>query len=911
MIDNRSIKRRKQVAGILATAFTLFVALLWIAPIFASFISRYRQFVEDLATYRNTTPGSFFAQWLRNFSLQGWGTSLEARWYFNSIFTAVTITALTIVLAAPCAYAISRLQFPGKNLVYWTILAGLMIPKDALIVPLFLLMQQLKSIDSYQAVILPQIIAPLAIVAYRYYFDNVATELREAALMDGAGELRILTSIYMPANQPVTMALVLFAFIGAWNNFFWPFIVLFSETMWTLPLGMGSLDNSFMTLAGTFLLTLLIGLVTQTLFFTTGIVRVGVVKRGFNINVKKWSLVFGSVAAVFIAVVLVINGVNQTRLSRPLETPLVTRWASEVTPENVLVEYPRPQLVRNDWQNLNGQWDYAVRLRNSGQPKKFDGQILVPFPIESALSGVSKRVEDGRKLWYRRTFTIPNEWEGKHVLLHFGAVDWETTVWINGQELEGIHQGGYDDFSFDITNALTDGDTQEIVVSVWDPSDAGTQPRGKQVNEPEGIWYRSTTGIWQTVWLEPVSEAHIEGLKMESDIDKGILMLTARVEGRIGAGEQTVKAIALENGQPIAEATGAAGEKLELTIPNAKLWTPDTPFLYDLKVTLFESDKEVDEVSSYFGMRKISVGQDEQGVLRLMLNNKVLFQYGLLDQGFWPDGLYTAPTDEALRHDMEVAKQLGFNLLRKHVKIESERWYYWADRLGILVWQDMPSGDAYTDMPEGRDSLPNAEDNEIKRSPESAEQFERELKRMVDTHYNHPSIVMWVLFNEGWGQYDTARLTDWLKDYDPTRLVNSASGWNNLDTGDVRDIHSYPGPLAPQQGSDRVSVLGEFGGLGLPIQGMTWEEKGSWGYRNYKTQEELLEAYKSLVEKLRTLVVKEGLAAAVYTQVSDVEIEVNGIMTYNRELIKLEPSTTKSTNEMLYEPVTLSKESLQ
>jgi ABC-type glycerol-3-phosphate transport system permease component len=895
MIDNTFFKRRKQATSIFATGFTLLVAVFWITPIVASFIGRYLQFVDDLAFYGNTTPSGFFAQWLRNLSIQEWMSSLEARWYFNSIFSAVTITVLTIVLAAPCAYAISRLQFPGKTILYWSILAGLMLPKDVLIVPLFLLMHQLSSIDSYQGVILPQIIAPLAIVAYKYYFDQVSTELREAAVIDGAGELRILTSIYMPVNRPVTMALVLFAFIGAWNNFFWPFIVLYSETMWTLPVAMGSLNNSFMTLATTFILTLVIGLVTQTLFFTTGVVRVGVVKRGFNINIKKWSLVFASIAVVITTVVLIINGVNQARLAEPLETPLMTRWAKEVTPDNVLPEYPRPQLVREAWQNLNGLWEYAIRLRNSGQPKNFDGQILVPFPIESALSGVSLRVEEGRRLWYRRTFEIPSAWEGKHVLLHFGAVDYEATLWVNGQEV-GTHVGGYDAFSFDITNALTDSGTQEVVVSVWDPSDAGTQPRGKQVREPEGIWYRSTTGIWQTVWLEPVSEARIESLKMEPDIDAGILTLVARVEGRIGVGEQTVKAVVLENGEAIAEAIGAAGQKLELRIPDAKLWTPDGPFLYDLQVTLYENDKEVDEVSSYFGMRKISLGRDEQGVTRLLLNNEILFQYGLLDQGFWPDGLYTAPTDEALRYDIEVTKQLGFNMIRKHVKVEPERWYYWADKLGVLVWQDMPSGDAFVDNGSG----------EITRSPESAEQFEAELKRMIDTHYNHPSIVMWVIFNEGWGQYDTVRLTQWLKEYDPTRLVNSASGWNDMQTGDVHDIHSYPGPLAPQQSPDRASVLGEFGGLGLPIKGLTWQDEGSWGYRQFTTQEELLEAYTNSVENLRRLIVEEGLAAAVYTQTTDVEIEVNGMMTYDRALAKLEPVTVKWINRILFRdlPVT-------
>ena len=448
------------------------------------------------------------------------------------------------------------------------------------------------------------------------------------------------------------------------------------------------------------------------------------------------------------------------------QAPLMTRWAVEVSPENALPEYPRPQLVREEWLNLNGLWEYALRPQDEAQPDAFDGNILVPYPVESALSGVMERVE-GRRLWYRRSFRVPERWAGQRVLLQFGAVDWETTLWINGTEV-GTHRGGYDPFGFDITEALAETDDQEIVVSVLDPTDAGTQPRGKQVNSPEGIWYTPSTGIWQTVWLEPVPPTHITDVQMTPDIEAGVLEL--EVQGnKIG----NVVAAVLDGEEVIADVRGVVGETLKLPVPDAKLWSPDAPFLYDLELRLESAGGVVDEAVSYFGMREISHGPDKNGVPRLLLNGEPLFQYGLLDQGFWPDGLYTAPTDAALRYDLEMTKELGFNMVRKHVKVEPARWYYWADKLGLLVWQDMPSGDAF--------AAENA--GQITRSPESAEQFELELQRMVDNLRNHPSVVMWVLFNEGWGQYDTVRLTEWLESYDPSRLVNSVSGWNDVGAG--------------------------------------------------------------------------------------------------------------------------------
>ncbi len=573
--------------------------------------------------------------------------------------------------------------------------------------------------------------------------------------------------------------------------------------------------------------------------------------------------------------------------------PLATKWAADVSPEKALPEYPRPQLVRPDWQNLNGLWSYAITPRPAAQPEKWDGQILVPFAVESALSGVMKRVDESQRLWYRRTFEVPAKWAGRRVLLHFGAVDWETTVTVNGKEV-GQHRGGYDPFTFDITDALKAGSEQELVVAVWDPTDSGTQPRGKQVHKPEGIWYTPTTGIWQTVWLEPVPEAHIAGLRITPDVDHASVAVS--IDGASLKPEHALRVVVFDGEKEVA--SGSGHNRVEIKLPEPKLWTPDTPHLYDLKLTLVYGDgKPVDEVTSYFGLRKISVGPDEHGVTRLLLNNKFLFQYGPLDQGFWPDGLYTAPTDAALCYDIEMTRQLGCNLVRKHVKVEPDRWYYWCDKLGLLVWQDMPSGDKYI----------AGDDPDIQRAPESAAQYDRELTQLVDTHYNHPCIIVWVPFNEGWGQFDTARVTDLLHKLDPTRLVNSASGWTDRKTGDMHDIHVYPGPASPAPEPKRAAVLGEFGGLGLPLPGHTWQAEKNWGYKSFKSPEELTEAYLGLMTQLRLLIGNAGLSAAVYTQTTDVEIEVNGLMPYDRALVKMDAARVTAANRLLYAPPPVTK----
>ncbi len=570
---------------------------------------------------------------------------------------------------------------------------------------------------------------------------------------------------------------------------------------------------------------------------------------------------------------------------QPAKGPLMTRWAKEVSPQNAHPEYPRPQMVRKNWFNLNGLWDYAIRPKGEERPATFDGKILVPFPIESALSGVMKRVGESNRLWYRRTFGVPRAWEDHRVLLHFGAVDWDTTVWVNDKQV-GTHRGGYDPFTFDITDALKSGGTQEIVLAVWDPTSRGYQARGKQVDRPGGIWYTPSTGIWQTAWLEPVPAAHIRSLKIAPDVDRSEVRIVVNASK---VGERTT--FKATSGDLSSVATSDP-HTLVIKVPNPKLWSPDSPHLYDLRVSMLEGGKVADRVSSYFGMRKVSLGKDEGGITRIFFNDKPLFMFGPLDQGFWPDGLYMAPTDEALRYDIEVTRRLGFNMCRKHVKIEPLRWYYWADRLGLIVWQDMPS--ANRGVRRGNRDIP--------RPKELDEQFERELKAMVESHYNNPSIVMWVPYNEGWGQYDTERLVQNIKQWDPTRLVDCASGWSDKGVGDVHDIHSYPGPAATQPEPNRAAVLGEFGGLGLPLGGHTWQDEKNWGYRSFKDRESLTEAYIGLLHRLRSLIGSPGLSAAVYTQTTDVEIEVNGLMTYDRAIIKKDVDRIVPTNHKMYLP---------
>jgi beta-galactosidase/beta-glucuronidase len=573
---------------------------------------------------------------------------------------------------------------------------------------------------------------------------------------------------------------------------------------------------------------------------------------------------------------------------QPAGDRIKTSFAENVNPASPLPEYPRPQLERNLWFNLNGLWDFAIVAKGSSAPSVFDGKILVPYPVESSLSGVQKTVGENQELWYQRNFTVPAAWKGKNMLLHFGAVDWKADVWINDIKV-GTHKGGYTPFTFDITPFLVKGD-QKLTVKVWDPSDKGFQPRGKQVERPQSIWYTPVTGIWQTVWLEPVEAAHISHLKTIPNIDGGNISVLTATEGTTSM--DIIEVRVLENGKVISTGKAAAGQEVLVPVAGAKLWSPESPFLYDMEVAVLRGGKEVDKVKSYFGMRKISTARDANGIVRLQLNNKNYFHFGPLDQGWWPDGLYTAPTDEALLYDIQKTKDFGFNMIRKHVKVEPARWYYHCDREGILVWQDMPNGDRSPQW-QMRNYFNGLE---LKRSAESEENFRREWKEIMDLTYSNPSVVVWVPFNEAWGQFKTEEITEWTKNYDPSRLVNPASGGNHYDAGDILDMHNYPGPVMGIFDSKRANVLGEYGGIGLALENHLWEKDRNWGYVQYKTSGEATDAYVEMAEKLKEMI-PYGYSAAVYTQTTDVEIEVNGLMTYDRKVIKLDENRIRKVNQ--------------
>ncbi|MCA9237073.1 MAG: hypothetical protein KDA44_16480 [Planctomycetales bacterium] len=582
---------------------------------------------------------------------------------------------------------------------------------------------------------------------------------------------------------------------------------------------------------------------------------------------------------------------DRAALAAERARPPVTRWAEQLTDDSAWPEYPRPQMVRQDWLNLNGRWELAIAAGDAAQPDEFTAKILVPFPIESELGGYRGELLPDQRAWYRRRFALPDGWGGQRVLLHFGAVDWEAEVWVNQKSL-GVHRGGYDPFTFDVTEAVRAGEQNEIVVAVRDPTESGSQPRGKQSLSPEGIWYTSTSGIWQTVWLEPVPRSYIARLTIRADLPSSSVKVVA--DAPLAAAGAEMEVVVKADGKVVASGRQAVRTPVVLPIANARWWSPSDPYLYDLEVTLLESGEPVDQVASYCGLRSIRLGKDRNGQARMAFNGEPLFQFGPLDQGYWPDGLYTAPCDEALRHDLEVAKSLGFNMVRKHVKVEPARWYYWCDRLGLLVWQDMPSGGKRAEWP--------ADGVETERSRDSASLYRRELQAMVDFLGNSPSVVVWVPFNEGWGQFDTIAVTNWLKEYDPTRLVVSASGGNDFGCGDVNDDHFYPGPVAPPAERDRAAVLSEFGGLGLPLEGHSWHGEEDWGYRTYQTREQLTSAYEKLIAKLRPLV-ESRLSAAVYTQATDVEIEVNGLATYDRAVLKVDEATVRAANQRLFAPL--------
>lgn len=581
-------------------------------------------------------------------------------------------------------------------------------------------------------------------------------------------------------------------------------------------------------------------------------------------------------------------GLSLSAQWKPAGEKIKTEWANKVNPKQVLPEYPRPIMERKEWKNLNGLWNYAIQEVGKSAPAKYDGQILVPFAVESSLSGVMKEVGAKNELWYNTTFNIESNWKGQNILLHFGAVDWKTEVWLNGVKI-GSHTGGYTPFSFDITPFIT-GTTQQLTVKVWDPSNEGTQPRGKQVKNPEGIWYTPVTGIWQTVWIEPVNRKNITTIKTTPNIDQNVISMKPEVSG--ASYGDVIEVTVYDDSKTIATGKASVGENLEIVLNNPKLWSPESPFLYKTNVKLISNGKVVDQVKSYFAMRKIGSKRDENGVLRMQLNNKDYFQFGPLDQGWWPDGLYTAPTDEALKYDIVKTKELGFNMIRKHVKVEPERWYTHCDELGILVWQDMPSGD---EQPIWQDKK-YFEGTELQRTPKSEEIYKNEWKAIMDHLYSYPSIVVWVPFNEAWGQFKTVEITEWTKNHDPSRLVNSSSGGNHFQTGDILDLHKYPGPELYLYDARRITVLGEYGGIGLPLEGHLWRTNDNWGYVKFKNAAEVTNEYIKYAKELKKLV-KTGFSAAVYTQTTDVEGEVNGFMTYDRKVDKMDFEKVRTINK--------------
>ncbi|HOH55044.1 MAG TPA: glycoside hydrolase family 2 TIM barrel-domain containing protein [Paludibacteraceae bacterium] len=576
---------------------------------------------------------------------------------------------------------------------------------------------------------------------------------------------------------------------------------------------------------------------------------------------------------------------------QPTGEKIKTRWASQIDVNNVLPEYPRPLMERTEWLNLNGLWNYAILPVGKQAPSTFDGKILVPFAIESSLSGVQKNVGKANELWYEREFTIPSKWKNNRIILHFGAVDWKTDVWVNDVKV-GQHSGGYTPFSFEITSALKNG-SNKLMVKVWDPTNDSYQPRGKQVNKPEGIWYTSVTGIWQTVWLEPVSEKFITQVKTTPNIDKNILNI--EVATNDFSASERIEVKVLDGSRIVATAKSINHLPLEVVMPDdVKLWSPDSPFLYNLEITLWNGTKQIDKVKSYAAMRKYSIKRDENGIVRLQLNNKNLFQFGPLDQGWWPDGLYTAPTDEALKFDVQKTKDFGFNMIRKHVKVEPARWYMHCDRLGMIVWQDMPSGD------HGPQWQPRQYFNgvEFLRSPESEANYRKEWKEIIDFLYSYPCVGVWVPFNEAWGQFKTKEIAEWTKLYDPSRLVNPASGGNHYPVGDILDLHNYPQPALYLYDGQRATVLGEFGGIGWAVKGHLWEPDRNWGYVQFNSAKEVTDEYVKYAEQLMNLI-QHGFSAAVYTQTTDVEVEVNGLMTYDREVIKMDESRVKQINQKI------------
>ena len=598
----------------------------------------------------------------------------------------------------------------------------------------------------------------------------------------------------------------------------------------------------------------------------------------------------------------------------PVAGTLQTRWAGEVDPSCPLPEYPRPQMVRADWLNLNGLWNYGI-TDAAAEGFEPEGDILVPFAVESSLSGVGRRVGKDRALWYERTFTVPSRWKGKRVLLHFGAVDWQAEVWVNGTRV-GAHQGGYTPFSFDITAALSRRGPQTLRVRIYDADDLSWQPRGKQVSLPKGIWYTSVTGIWQTVWLEPVASAHIEDYNVVTDL--GASALAVSVDAAAAAGDKVVVEL-LEDGPGASGAVVCRAEAVDgtarLEVPALHPWSPSDPYLYGLRISLVRGGKVVDAVTGYTAAREVSRVQyqaDGKPYNAIGLNGSALFQFGLLDQGWWPDGLYTAPTDEALRFDLEKTVAWGYNLVRKHVKVEPARWYYWCDVLGVMVWQDMPNigdhsyfrhhGNTGDRGPELEKLMRNAWNTEApERGGECAvpqswkDNYYREWGEIIRFARKFPCIVVWTPFNEAWGQFETAEAVAFTRAQVGTRLVNEASGGNYRAAGDILDLHHYPTPAMHAYDFEKINVLGEYGDIALPVEGHTWRSSGWKTARLTQATAEATAVYEDYARMLQVLV-RTGCAAAVFTQTTDVENEINGIITYDRAVVKMDEARLRAAN---------------
>jgi len=583
---------------------------------------------------------------------------------------------------------------------------------------------------------------------------------------------------------------------------------------------------------------------------------------------------------------------------KPKGDKIKTRWADEVTPENVWQTYPRPQLQRADWKNLNGLWEFQVTDQSTKKNTvKYGNEILVPFAIESSLSGVAQTFSPTDKLWYRKEFTIDSSWKGKQTVLHFGAVDYECQVWVNNK-LVGSHIGGNNPFSFDITKFLKGSGTQVLELSVTDPTDTESVTRGKQQLNQQGIWYTPVSGIWQTVWLEPVGKTNIQRVLPEANISRKSVTLNLDIAGL--SGNETVKIKVLDDGKEVASVDQKVSSNIEISLSEVVLWSLETPKLYDLEISLVKNNKEVDKVKSYFAMREVSKQTDEYGSPRTYINNIPVFQYGTLDQGWWPDGLLTPPSEEAMLWDMVQLKEMGFNTIRKHIKVEPALYYYYADSLGLMIWQDMPSGFA-TERREV-EHVKHLAENDWDAPAATAKQWWTELTEMIDDLRFFPCITTWVVFNEGWGQHNTREIVNKVMALDKTRIINGVSGWTDRDAGDMYDVHNYPNTAMklPSQTNGRISVLGEFGGLGLPVSGSQWNPNmRNWGYKNIEGGVDLMSDYTRLIFDLETLIA-QGLSAAIYTQTTDVEGEVNGLITYDRKVTKIPKEFLNIIHSRLY-----------